>query len=43
MNKLRVLVADDHEVMQIPYNAKISRLNPFNWWAGYDLTPVRLA
>ena len=43
MNKLRVLVADDHEAMGIPHNLKIFRLNPFEWWAGYDLTSVRLA
>jgi len=24
-------------------NVKIFRLNPFDWWAGYDLTSVKLA
>jgi hypothetical protein len=43
MNKLRVLVADDHEVVQIPNNVRIFRLNPFDWWAGYDLKSVQLA
>jgi len=43
MNKLRVLVGDDHEAMQIPHNVKIFRLNPFEWWAGYDLKSVKLA
>ena len=43
MNKLRVLVADDNEVMHIPYRVKIFRLNPFDWWAGYDLKSVKLA
>lgn len=43
MNKLQVLDADDHEVMEIPNNVKIFRLNPFDWWAGYDLKSVKLA
>ena len=43
MNELRVLVADDQEVMEIPHNLKMFRLNPFDWWAGYDLTSVRIA
>jgi hypothetical protein len=43
MNKLRVLVADDDEVTQIPHDVKIFRLNPFDWWAGYDLKSVKLA
>jgi hypothetical protein len=38
-----VLVADDNEVMHIPYRVKIFRLNPFDWWAGYDLKSVQLA
>ena len=43
MNKLRVLVVDDNEVMHIPHKVKIFRLNPFDWWAGYDLKSVKLA
>ena len=43
MNKLRMLVADDQEVMEIPHNLKIVRMNPFDWWAGYDLKSVKLA
>lgn len=43
MIKLRALTADDHEVMQMPRNVKIFRLNPFDWWAGYDLKSVKLA
>src|SRR5580765_4545338 len=43
MNKLRVLVVDDNEVMRIPHKVKIFRLNPFDWWAGYDLKSVKLA
>jgi hypothetical protein len=27
----------------MPHIAKIFRLNPFDWWAGYDLTSVKLA
>ena len=30
MNELRVLVADDQEVMEIPHNLKLFRLNPFD-------------
>ena len=43
MDKLRVLVAFDNEVMHVPQHVKIFRLNPFDWWAGYDLTSVKLA
>jgi hypothetical protein len=43
MNKLHVLVADDGEEKQIPHNVKIFRLNPLEWWAGYDLTSVKSA
>jgi hypothetical protein len=43
MKKLRVPAEHDHEVMQIPHNVKIFRLNPFDWWAGYDLKSVKLA
>jgi hypothetical protein len=43
MKKLRVLAVDDHEAIQIPHNLKIFRLNPFDWWAGYDLKSVKLA
>ena len=43
MNKLRMLANDDHEAMQVPDNLKIFRLNPFDWWAGYDLKSVKLA
>jgi hypothetical protein len=43
MNKLRPLVANDDEVMQIQHDVKIFRLNPFDWWAGYDLKSVKLA
>ena len=43
MNKLRVLVADNNEVTHIPCRVKIFRLNPFDWWAGYDLKSVKLA
>jgi hypothetical protein len=42
MNKLRVLVANEQEVMELSHNLKISRLNPFKWWSGYDLTSIRL-
>ena len=41
MNELRVLVAHDNEETQIPH-LKIFRLNPFDWWAGYDLKSVKL-
>jgi hypothetical protein len=35
MNKLRVLVVDDQEVVQIPNNVRIFLgLNPFDWCAG---------
>ena len=43
MNKLRMLVADDNEVMHIPHKVKLFRLNPFDWWAGYDLESVKSA
>jgi hypothetical protein len=43
MDKLHVLVADGKEVMHVPQNVKLFRLNPFDWWAGYDLTSVKLA
>jgi hypothetical protein len=41
--KCRVPVADSQEAMKIPHDVKLFRLNPFDWWAGYDLTSVRLA
>jgi hypothetical protein len=40
MNNPQVLVADDHEVIQIPKNVKLFRMNPFDWWADHDLTSV---
>lgn len=43
MNRLRVLVADHNEVMHKPHNVKIFRLNPFDFWAGYDLKSVKSA
>ena len=27
----------------MPYNVKVFRLNPFDWWAGYDLASVKSA
>jgi hypothetical protein len=24
----------------MPHNVKVFRLNPFDWWAGYDLASV---
>jgi len=27
----------------MPHNVKIFRLNPFDWWAGYDLASVKSA
>jgi len=43
MNKLRVLVADEDEETQNATQCEIFRLNPLEWWAGYDLTSVRSA
>jgi hypothetical protein len=43
MNNLRVLVADEQGVMETPHDLKLFRLNPFDWWAGYDLKSIRLA
>jgi hypothetical protein len=43
MNKLRALVADEDEEAQMPHNVKIFRLNPLEWWAGYDLPSVKSA
>jgi hypothetical protein len=38
-----VLVAHNNEVTHISYCVKLFRLNPFDWWAGYDLKSVKLA
>ena len=38
-----MFVADDNEVVHILHDVKIFRLNPFDWWAGYDLKSVKLA
>jgi hypothetical protein len=27
----------------LPHNVKVFKLNPFDWWAGYDLASVQLA
>jgi len=27
----------------MPHNVKVFRLNPFDWWAGYDLASVKSA
>jgi hypothetical protein len=45
LKKMREQAFADHVCLmrQMPYKVKVFRLNLLDWWAGYDLTSVKLA